>query len=58
MVRHYYEFWCTDVNGKEYHERFTYSSTKDSMIRAHIEKVFKLDIGTCIDFMYRRNREA
>lgn len=57
-VKHSYEFWCITKDNKKMHEYFNYSSTRDSKVKAFIEKKFGIDIGSCLDFGFRRNHDV
>ena len=56
-VKHSYEFWCIDKDGVKMHEYFSYSSTRESKVKKHIEKTYGIDIKECQDFGFRRNHD-
>ena len=56
-IKHNYEFWCITEDGTKMHEYFSYTSTRVSKVRDHIEKKFNINIATCQDFGFRRNHE-
>jgi hypothetical protein len=56
-IKHPYEFWCTDKDGKKHHKYFNYSSTRASKVEEYIEKTYGINIESCIDFGFRRNHD-
>jgi hypothetical protein len=56
-INHPYEFWAKDKEGREYHEFFNYTSTKNKKIIEHIEKKYKFIVSECEVFDYRRNND-
>ena len=56
-IKHTYEFWAKDKDGKEYHDFFSYTSTRDKKVKEYIEKKFNIDISECEVFDYRRTHD-